>query len=112
MAWQPVDEVTYMTKYSAPLPPWQETFSTPGYYQPPPPRNNMASIALACSIAGVFTMGVLAIPGIILGHIAARKTPANRHIARGAYGFGYTLVGGWIGLFMLMVLWSNTRVFF
>lgn len=95
MVWQPVDERTYLSHISAELPSPAETFSTPGYHQPGSPKNGLAGFALALSILGVMTFGLLTIFGIIMGHVAAHKSKARGNIARAAYRLGYTVLAWW-----------------
>lgn len=100
MSWQPVPTDTYATNISAPLPPLEAVLAGPGYSQPPPPKNPLATAALTFGVIGLL-LPVLAIVAIILGHIAAaNKTGVGRHLARGGYGLGYVTIFSW-GLFII-----------
>ncbi len=80
------------------------TYPGAGY---PPPQivrpaiNSMAVAALACGIGEFLTMGLTAIPAIILGHAARRQMRRT-----GEQGDGMALAGltlGWIGLITAII---------
>jgi hypothetical protein len=83
----------------------------PGPYQnfgyPPqqmvrPSTNSMAIAALTCGVAEFFTMGLTAIPAIVLGHAARRQMRRT-----GQRGDGMALAGvvlGWVGVGLLAAL--------
>jgi hypothetical protein len=82
--------------YPAPYPPF------PHYGPPPAPRENkLATGALVCSLAGFFTVGLSAIAGIVLGHLAygrARRGEAGGlGIATAAFICGYVILALWVG---------------
>jgi len=66
-----------------------------------PATNSMAVAALACGIGEFFTMGLTAIPAIVLGHAARRQLRRT-----GERGDGMALTGlilGWAGIGLIMV---------
>jgi Domain of unknown function (DUF4190)/Domain of unknown function (DUF1707) len=73
----------------------------PGAGYPPqqlvqPTTNSIAAAALACGIAEFFTMGLTAIPAIVLGHVARRQVRQT-----GQRGDAMALAGlvlGWAGI--------------
>ena len=70
-------------------------------YLPPPAVNSTAVAALTCGIAVFLTMGLTAIPAIVLGHSARRQVRAT-----GQRGDGMSLAGmvlGWVGVAFLAV---------
>ena len=67
-----------------------------------PDTNSMAVAALVCGIAELFTMGLTAIPAIVLGHAARRQVRRT-----GQRGDGMALAGlilGWTGIGLIAVL--------
>jgi hypothetical protein len=66
----------------------------PGYvYQPLPPNNALAIVALVCSIGGLTVMPILAgIAGIIMGHIAKKQIRET-----GERGDGMATAALWVG---------------
>jgi hypothetical protein len=67
-----------------------------------PATNSMAVAALACGISEFFTMGLTAIPAIVLGHAARRQMRRT-----GERGDGMALAGlilGWTGIGLIAVL--------
>jgi len=78
----------------------------PGAWYPPrqlarTDTNSMAVAALACGVAGFFTMGLTAIPAIVLGHAARRQLRRT-----GQRGDGIALAGlilGWTGIALIAV---------
>ena len=71
------------------------------YPLPPAPVNSTAVAALVCGIAVFFTMGLTAIPAVLLGHSARRQVRAT-----GQRGDGMALTGaalGWAGIALLAV---------
>jgi hypothetical protein len=82
----------------------------PAHYQsagyPPqqmvqPATNPIAVTALACGIGEFFTMGLTAIPAIVLGHMARRQVRQTGQRGDGMALAGLTL--GWIGLIAAIV---------
>jgi len=77
-------------------------------YPPPqvaqPPVNSMAMAALVCGIGEFFTLGLTAIPAIVLGHTARRQIRQTRERGDGMAVAG--LVFGWtaVGLIALVLL--------
>lgn len=70
-------------------------------YLPRPPVNSTAVSALVCGIGVFFTLGLTAIPAIVLGHAARRQMRAT-----GQRGDGLALTGvalGWAGVALLAV---------
>jgi Domain of unknown function (DUF4190)/DUF1707 SHOCT-like domain len=64
-----------------------------------PATNSMAVAALTCGIAEFFTMGLTAIPAIVLGHAARRQVRRT-----GQAGDGMALAGlilGWTGIVLI-----------
>ncbi len=72
-----------------------------GFYQPArvPPTNGLAIAALICGLAEMFTLGLSAIPAIILGHLAhgqiKRTGERGDGMAVAGLIFGYLAVGVW-----------------
>jgi uncharacterized protein DUF4190/uncharacterized protein DUF1707 len=74
-------------------PPWQMA---------QPATSVMAAAALACGIAEFFTMGLTAIPAVVLGHMARRQVRQT-----GQRGDGMALAGlalGWAGIGLFAVI--------
>jgi hypothetical protein len=61
-----------------------------------PAIDSMAIAALACAVGELFTMGLTAIPAIVLGHMARRRVRQTGHRGDGMALAALTL--GWIGL--------------
>lgn len=82
----------------------------PAYvYQPLPPNNTLAVIALVSSIAGFFMFPVLGgIAGVIMGHIAKKQIRETGERGEGmvtaALWVGYVGAGLWILGFLAIVL--------
>jgi hypothetical protein len=74
-----------------------------GYPRPMtrPAVGSMAIAALACGIAGFFTMGLTAIPAIVLGHLARRQVRQTGQRGGGMALAALTL--GWVGLIAAVV---------
>jgi DUF1707 SHOCT-like domain/Domain of unknown function (DUF4190) len=73
----------------------------PGAVYPRPSVNSTAVTALVCGIAVFFTLGLTAIPAIVLGHAARRQMRAT-----GQRGDSMALTGvalGWAGVALLAV---------
>jgi hypothetical protein len=69
-------------------------------YPPRPPVNSTAVSALVCGIGVFFTLGLTAIPAIVLGHAARRQIRTT-----GQRGDGLALTGvalGWAGVALLV----------
>ena len=70
-------------------------------YRPPPPLNSAAVASLTCGIGVFLTMGLTAIPAIVLGHMARREVRRT-----GERGDGMALTGvalGWTGVALIAV---------
>lgn len=105
--WQPVDPNTYISEFSAPLPHPAEVFASPGYTQPPPVKNPLATAAVVLGILAIM-VPVLALGAILCGHIAARdKARGGAHLVRGGLGLGYTVVGVWALVILSLVVSAN-----
>jgi Domain of unknown function (DUF4190)/Domain of unknown function (DUF1707) len=64
-----------------------------------PATNSMAVAALTCGIAEFFTMGLTAIPAIVLGHAARRQV---RRTGQGGDGMALAgLILGWTGIVLI-----------
>ncbi|MFB9777286.1 DUF4190 domain-containing protein [Brevibacterium otitidis] len=59
--------------YTGPQSYGQQQSYGPPVCAPPPPQNTMALVSLIFSLVGLATGGLLAIVGIVLGHIAKRQ---------------------------------------
>ena len=71
-------------------------YSAPQYAAQQPPTNSMALIAMISSIVGFFSFGVLAVLGVVLGHISLSQI---RRTGEGGRGLGITaLVVGYIAI--------------
>lgn len=93
--WQPVPPETFESPLSAPLPRPEVLFAAPGYSQPAPPRNALATTALVFGFVGVL-FPLFAVVAVICGHIAARNNRrVGAHLVRGALGLGYGTLGIW-----------------
>lgn len=73
-----------------------------GFYPPVstvPPTNGLAIAALVCGLAELFTLGLAAIPAVILGHLAhgqiKRTGERGDGMAIAALVFGYLGIGIW-----------------
>jgi hypothetical protein len=72
-----------------------------GYYPPArvPPTNGLAIAALVCGLAEMFTLGLSAIPAVILGHLAhgqiRRTGERGSGLAAAGLIFGYLGIGIW-----------------
>jgi hypothetical protein len=69
--------------------------------RPQPPTNSNALVSLACGVGGLFT-GVLAIPAIVLGHMARREI--RRTNERGDSMAVRGLVLGYVGTVLMLVV--------
>jgi len=84
----------------------------PGYYPVPvvPPNNGLAIGALICGIAEFFTLGVAAIPAVILGHAARsqirRTGERGDGMALTGLILGYLAIGGWALIIILLAAHS------
>jgi hypothetical protein len=71
-------------------------------YRPRPPLNSAAVASLVCGIGVFFTVGLSAIPAIVLGHSARREMRAT-----GERGDGMAVTGlafGWAGVALIAVV--------
>jgi hypothetical protein len=75
-------------------------------YPPPPvaqpPINSMAVASLVCGIGQFFTLGLTAIPAIVLGHTARRQIRQTRERGDGMAVAG--LVFGWAGVALIALV--------
>lgn len=80
----------------------------PGYYQPVPvtPTSGLAIGSLVCGILEFFTLGLSAIPAVILGHLARgqirRTGERGDGMAIAGLILGWLAIGGW-ALFILLL---------
>jgi hypothetical protein len=81
-------------------------YQQPGYYPvPTAPTNGFAVGALVCGILEFFTVGLTAIPAVILGHMARKQIKLTRERGDGMALAG--LILGW----MAIVGWALAIVF-
>jgi Domain of unknown function (DUF4190)/Domain of unknown function (DUF1707) len=80
-----------------------------GYYPqvaPLPPTNGLALGAMICGIAEIFTLGLAAIPAVILGHLARgqiRQTGERGDgMAVAGLVLGYLAIAGWALVILLV----------
>jgi hypothetical protein len=71
-------------------------------YRPRPPLNSSAVASLVCGIGVFLTMGLTAIPAIVLGHSARRQVRATGERGDGMALTGLTL--GWAGVALIAVV--------
>lgn len=71
-------------------------------YRPRPPLNSSAVASLACGIGVFFTVGLSAIPAIVLGHSARREMRATGERGDSMAVTGLTL--GWAGVALIAVV--------
>jgi len=71
-------------------------------YRPRPPLNSAAVASLVCGIGVFFTVGLTAIPAIVLGHSARREVRATGERGDGMALTGLTL--GWAGVALIAVV--------
>lgn len=68
------------------------------------PTSGLATAAMICGIAALFTCGLASIPAVICGHMAIRETSTGR---RGGHGLAVTgLILGYLTLVPWIVFWS------
>lgn len=84
-----------------------------GYYPPVntvPPTNGLAIAALVCGLAELFTLGLVAIPAVILGHLAhgqiKRTGERGDGMAIAGMVFGYLGIGIWTLVFIALAAHS------
>jgi hypothetical protein len=91
--------------------PWPGPLAPTGYQavQPPPAArsqttNGMAVASLVCGLLQVFSLGITAIPAVILGHLARKQMRRTGERGDGMATAG--LVLGWLGIafFVLLVV--------
>jgi len=77
---------------------------------PIPPTNGLAIAALVCGIAEIFTLGLAAIPAVILGHLARGQVKQTGErgdgMALAGIILGYLGIAGW--LFMILAITSHS----
>src|SRR5690625_3140337 len=106
--WQPVEPETYVSSYSASPARPETVFATPGYTQPKPEKNPIATTSIVLGIIGVL-FPVLSLGAVVCGHIAIRdRSRTGLHIARGGLGLGYASLAV-LGLFILSVIAISHR---
>jgi len=71
-------------------------------YRPRPPLNSTAVASLVCGIGVFLTLGLTAIPAIVLGHSARREVRATGERGDGMALTGLTL--GWAGVALIAVV--------
>jgi hypothetical protein len=84
--------------------PWAGALAQPAPMQVrPQPTNGMAVASLVCGLMQVFSLGITAIPAVILGHMARGQIRRTGERGDGMATAG--LVLGWLGIafFVLMV---------
>lgn len=73
-----------------------------------PPTNTLALVGMISSIAGIFTMGILCVLGVILGHIGLNQIKRTGEGGRGlgvtALVVGYIGIAGWIIALILIFI--------
>lgn len=79
------------------------------FYQPLPPTNSLAVVALVCSIAGLFMIPFIGgVAGVIMGHIAKKQISETGErgdgMVTGALWVGYTGTILWILGFLAIIL--------
>jgi Domain of unknown function (DUF4190) len=84
-------------------------YHQPGYYQamvPLTPTNGLAIGSLVCGILEFFTLGLAAVPAVILGHLARgqirRTGERGDGMAVAGLILGWMAIGGW-ALFVLVL---------
>jgi hypothetical protein len=84
-------------------------YPQPGYYQtmvPVTPTNGLAIGSLVCGILEFFTLGLAAVPAVILGHLARgqirRTGEQGDGMAIAGLILGWLAIGGW-ALFILVL---------
>jgi hypothetical protein len=96
---------------TADLPAGPAHYRSTGYLPQPVvqrPVNSMAVAALVCGIGEFFTLGLTAIPAIVLGHTARRQMRRT-----GERGDGMALAGlvfGWAGVALLAVILAGLLI--
>ena len=88
-------------------------YHQPGYYQamvPVTPTNGLAIGSLVCGIVEFFTLGLAAVPAVILGHLARgqirRTGERGDGMAIAGLILGWLAIGGW-ALFILALAAAN-----
>src|SRR5690625_7535538 len=103
--WQPVEPETYLSPYSASPARPETVFATPGYTQPKPAKNPLATTSIVLGIIGVL-FPVLSLGAVVRGHIAIRdRSRTGLHTAPGRLGPGYASLAMW-GPFILPAIAS------
>jgi hypothetical protein len=68
----------------------------------------MAVASLICSLAGLFTLGIGSIPGVILGHMALPETRSGERSGHGlaiaGLIIGYVQIAGWLIFWVFLFL--------
>jgi hypothetical protein len=84
-------------------------YHQPGYYQtmvPVTPTNGLAIGSLVCGILEFFTLGLAAVPAVILGHLARgqiRRTGEHGDgMAIAGLILGWLAIGGWALLLLIL----------
>lgn len=83
--------------------PWPGPVAQPAVQSRQPATNGTAVAALVCGLMQVFTLGITAIPAVVLGHLARGQIRRTGERGEGMATAG--LVLGWLGiaLFVLML---------
>jgi len=85
----------------------------PGYYPvPQPPTSGVAVASLICGIAEFFTLGIAAVPAVILGHVARsnikRTGERGDGLAIAGLVLGYLGIACW-ALFLVVLLAASSQ---
>ncbi|EPH39871.1 DUF1707 and DUF4190 domain-containing protein [Streptomyces aurantiacus] len=76
-----------------------------------PPTNSKAGVALACGIGTFFTLGLTAVPAVIVGHMARAEIRETREggdgMAVAGLVLGWLSIAGWALLLLLIVAASG-----
>lgn len=95
MPWQPVDPREYASSVTELVPEPDVVFATPGYAQPPPQKNPLATASLVLGLIGI-VFPLLSVGAIVFGHIAGSNgRRAGRSSARAGCGLGYLSILAW-----------------
>jgi len=98
---------------AAPQPPQMPQYAASQYPAPQyatlrPPTNTMAVISMVSSIVGFFSFGVLAVLGVVLGHVSLAQIKRTGEGGRGfgitALVVGYVAIAGYALLLLLFLL--------
>lgn len=95
-----------LAAHTADLPPaqrpWPGPAAPPAVQPRPPATNGTAVAALVCGLMQVFTLGITAIPAVVLGHLARGQIRRTGERGEGMATAG--LVLGWLGIALFVLL--------